>query len=125
MGVACCDSSSAPPDTRMVPKKGVVAKKDPLEAGDMMIDGEMVEGEMMIDGQLVNRTIVNGVIFDEKICQRYLFYYGHRGKAQPIRFLLEHLGLLWSDIIIKNHEEWEQKKDSLGLSFPNLPCYID
>ena len=43
MGVACWDSSAAPPDTRMVPKKGVVAKKDPLEAGDM----EMETGDNM------------------------------------------------------------------------------
>lgn len=29
----------------MIPQKGVVAKKNPLEAGDMMMDGEMVEDE--------------------------------------------------------------------------------
>ena len=68
MGVACCDSSAAPPDTRMVPKKGVVAKKDPLEAGNMEMEtgDNMQEGEFWVNGELVYRWMQDGVMQEEK-----------------------------------------------------------
>ena len=68
MGVACCDSSAAPPDTRMVPKKGVVAKKDPLEAGNMEIEtgDNMQTGEFWVNGELVYRWMQDGVMQEEK-----------------------------------------------------------
>ena len=121
MGVACCDSSVAPPDTRMIPQKGVVAKKNPLEAGDMMMDGEMMveveEGESFYDtGAGTGRG--DGT-------KPVLSYYGFRGLAQPIRFLLAHLGIEYTEMLIENHEHWEQHKGKLGLPFPSLPCYID
>ena len=119
MGVACCDSSVAPPDTRMIPQKGVVAKKNPLEAGDMMMDGEMMdeEGESFYDtGAGTGRG--DGT-------KPVLCYYGFRGLAQPIRFLLAHLGIEFTEMLIENHEHWEQHKGKLGLPFPSLPCYID
>ena len=69
MGVACCDSSVAPPDDRMVPKKGVVARKhNPLEAG-MQQD----EDDMMMDGEISN---------DDGVAQKaVLGYWGFRGLA--------------------------------------------
>ena len=68
MGVACCDSSAAPPDTRMVPKKGVVAKKDPLEAGNMEMEtgDNMQLGEVWVNGELVYRWMQDGVMQEEK-----------------------------------------------------------
>lgn len=56
MGVACCDGSQAPPDTRMVPKKGSLQRgggagggADPLaiakHGGGMQIEGEMAEDD--------------------------------------------------------------------------------
>ena len=68
MGVACCDSSAAPPDTRMVPKKGVVAKKDPLEAGNMKMEtgDNMQLGEVWVNGELVYRWMQDGVMQEEK-----------------------------------------------------------
>ena len=68
MGVACCDSSAAPPDTRMVPKKGVVAKKDPLEAGNMEMEtgDNMQTGEFWVNGELVYRWMQDGVMQEEK-----------------------------------------------------------
>ena len=120
MGVACCDSSVAPPDTRMIPQKGVVAKKNPLEAGDMMMDGEMVEdeGESFYGAGTDREQQAVGT-------KPVLGYYGFRGLAQPIRFLLAHLGIDYTELLIENHEHWEQHKGKLGLPFPSLPCYID
>ena len=52
MGVACCDGSQAPPDTRMVPKKGSLQRGagnggDPLAIAKhgMQIEGEMEEDD--------------------------------------------------------------------------------
>ena len=119
MGVACCDGSVAPPDTRMIPQKGVVAKKNPLEAGDMMMDGEMMDEEAESSYDTGAGTARGDGT------KPVLGYYGFRGLAQPIRFLLAHLGIQYTELLIENHEHWEQSKDKFGLPFPNLPCYID
>ena len=52
-------------------------------------------------------------------------YWDFRGLAQPIRFLLVHLGINYEERTFTSNEQWEQTKDKLGLPFPNLPFLID
>ncbi|OQV19816.1 putative Glutathione S-transferase Mu 1 [Hypsibius exemplaris] len=56
-----------------------------------------------------------------------LGYWGIRGLAQPIRYLLEYTGEKYD---FKNHsdspkEAWIEDRLKLGIPFPNLPYYID
>lgn len=55
-----------------------------------------------------------------------LGYWGIRGIVQPIRFLLAYLGVKYTDKRYISGEEWFNKdKLNLGLTFPNIPYYID
>eukprot|EP00826_Nyctotherus_ovalis_P062068 TRINITY_DN8913_c0_g1_i4.p1 TRINITY_DN8913_c0_g1~~TRINITY_DN8913_c0_g1_i4.p1 ORF type:complete len:254 (-),score=84.64 TRINITY_DN8913_c0_g1_i4:108-869(-) len=61
-----------------------------------------------------------------------LGYWNTRGLAEPIRLLLEHLGVHYSEESYElgnapdfNPEQWMSKRSSLGLDFPNLPYLID
>lgn len=61
-----------------------------------------------------------------------LGYWNIRGLADPIRYLLHHVGADFED---KRYEvgpapkfdesSWLNEKYKLGLDFPNLPYYID
>jgi len=59
-------------------------------------------------------------------------YWKIRGLAEPIRLLLEHLGVHYKEEEYElgdapdfNPEQWASKKHTLGLEFPNLPYLID
>lgn len=55
-------------------------------------------------------------------------YWQFRGLGQPIRFLLEYLGLPYEEkhyTLEKANEWFEGDKKSLGLFLPNLPYLID
>ncbi|KAL4432936.1 hypothetical protein ABPG74_014450 [Tetrahymena malaccensis] len=55
-----------------------------------------------------------------------LGYWGIRGLAQPIRFLLAYLGVQYTNKAYTNPEEWFGKdKNELGLDFPNIPYLLD
>lgn len=55
-----------------------------------------------------------------------LGYWGIRGLAQPIRFLLAYLGVEYTNKNYLAPEEWFGKdKNDLGLDFPNIPYLID
>ncbi|XP_015781114.1 glutathione S-transferase Mu 1 [Tetranychus urticae] len=61
-----------------------------------------------------------------------LGYWNIRGLAQPIRLLLNYKEAVYEDKRYNygpapdfSREEWNKEKYSLGLSFPNLPYYID
>lgn len=64
-----------------------------------------------------------------------LGYWGMRGLAQPIRFLLEFTGAAWADELYcqagpndpipYDKSCWFNVKETLGLDFPNLPYMID
>lgn len=55
-----------------------------------------------------------------------LGYWGIRGLAQQLRLLLSYVGLPFEDKIYASREQWfENDKQSLGLSFPNIPYLID
>lgn len=56
-------------------------------------------------------------------------YWDLRGLAEPISYLLHHVG---ADVLIKRvplsesgHQSWLEEKHKLGLDFPNLPYLID
>ena len=54
-----------------------------------------------------------------------LGYWGIKGVAEPIRWLIGYLGL-----DVKEHNpacglKWDEEKPTLGLNFPNLPYLID
>lgn len=57
-------------------------------------------------------------------------YWDIRGLAQPIRILLNYLGVEFEDKMYKvgpdmSREDWLKEKFSLSLDFPNLPYYVD
>jgi len=61
-----------------------------------------------------------------------LGYWNIRGLAEPIRLLLEYLGVNYKDELYDqgpapeySRECWLKKKLELGLDFPNLPYLID
>lgn len=61
-----------------------------------------------------------------------LGYWAIRGRAQPIRFLLEFTGTEYEDKQYNfgppptfDASEWRDEKTELGLLLPNLPYYID
>jgi len=56
-----------------------------------------------------------------------LAYWDIRGYGQPLRFLLAHLGVDYTDKIYKEdkRQEYFDEKFNLGLDFPNLPYWID
>ena len=55
-----------------------------------------------------------------------LGYWGIKGVAEPIRWLIAYLGLEVKEYNPASAEEWfGQKKSSLGLEYPNLPYLID
>ena len=61
-----------------------------------------------------------------------LGYWKIRGLAQQIRYMLTYLNVEFHDELYEQGESpefsrkvWSDKKDSLGLDFPNLPYYID
>ena len=66
-----------------------------------------------------------------------LGYWGIRGLAQPIRFLLTYaqvpfselrLGVLQNGTVMNKEEEekdWEKARSTLNMPFPNLPYLID
>jgi glutathione S-transferase len=66
-----------------------------------------------------------------------LGYWGIRGLAQPIRYLLIYANVPFSEIRLgvlqdatplsedKENEEWESVRSTLGMPFPNLPYLID
>lgn len=61
-----------------------------------------------------------------------LGYWNIRGLAEPIRLLLEHLGVNYKDEVYElgpapdySREAWLKQKLILALDFPNLPYLID
>lgn len=54
-----------------------------------------------------------------------MFYPGFRGLAQPIRFLLAHLGIYYENLVVENRESWEVMARRLGTPYDSLPCYMD
>jgi len=61
-----------------------------------------------------------------------LGYWSLRGLAEPIRYLLHHVGQEYEEKLYHigadpstARGEWLKEKFSLGLPFPNLPYYID
>lgn len=64
-----------------------------------------------------------------------LGYWAIRGLAQPIRFLLTHSGVIFSETrygieqdgrYIENEiDDWDSEKNNLGLALPNLPYLFD
>ena len=55
-----------------------------------------------------------------------LGYWGIKGVAEPIRWLVAHLALPVKEYNPATPEEWfGKKKPSLGLDFPNLPYLVD
>ena len=55
-----------------------------------------------------------------------LGYWGIKGIAEPIRWLIAVLGLQVKEYNPASMEEWfGEKKQSLGLPFPNLPYLVD
>ncbi|CAG2173483.1 unnamed protein product [Oppiella nova] len=61
-------------------------------------------------------------------------YWDLRGLGQPIRFLLQYVGIAFTDVRYRiGHdwtdpdlrEDWLRVKWDLGLDFPNLPYYIE
>ncbi len=61
-----------------------------------------------------------------------LGYWNIRGMAEPIRMLMEHLGVNYKEELYElgpgpefNRDQWLKQKFSLGLDFPNLPYLID
>ena len=60
------------------------------------------------------------------------YYWDIRGLAQPVRLLLNYTGTQFEDCRLTmgpapdyDKSNWTDIKFSLGLDFPNLPCYID
>ncbi|XP_055351680.1 glutathione S-transferase Mu 3-like [Paramacrobiotus metropolitanus] len=56
-----------------------------------------------------------------------LAYWDIRGLANPIRMLLEHVGVKY-EFKVWDHEPetgWFAQKDKLDIKFPNLPYYIE
>jgi glutathione S-transferase len=54
-----------------------------------------------------------------------LGYWAFRGRAQVTRFLIEYLGLSYTDKQYTSPQEWGKDKSTLGFDFPNLPYIID
>ena len=54
-----------------------------------------------------------------------MFYPGFRGIAQPIRFLLAHLGIKHDNFVVESREAWEVMARRLGAPYDSLPCYMD
>jgi len=59
-------------------------------------------------------------------------YWSLRGLAEPIRYMLHHIGLEFEDCQYDLgsdpatcRDKWLAVKETLGLRFPNLPYYID
>jgi glutathione S-transferase len=64
-----------------------------------------------------------------------LGYWNIRGLAQSIRYVLEYTGSAWEDVLYCqagpndsipfDKSCWFEKKEVLGLDFPNLPYFVD
>lgn len=61
-----------------------------------------------------------------------LGYWRIRGLAEPIRYMLKHIGVDFEEQIYTqgpgpdfSRSQWINARDNLGLSFPNLPYLID
>lgn len=54
-----------------------------------------------------------------------LGYWNTRGAAEPIRTLLEYLGIPYAQEKYTYNEEWLEKKPNVKFQFPNLPYLID
>jgi len=55
-----------------------------------------------------------------------LGYWGIRGLAQPIRYVLEYLSIPYEDKkYASGSNEWASEKEKLQMDFPNLPYLID
>ena len=61
-----------------------------------------------------------------------LGYWHIRGMAEPIRYLLNYLGVDFEDVTYTqgpapdyDRSAWTEVCDTLGMSFPNLPYFID
>ena len=58
-----------------------------------------------------------------------LGYWDIQGRAQPIRYLLSHLGVAYEDRYFQqsatNEQHWKDVKAYTGLDFPNLPFFVD
>ncbi|OMJ71888.1 hypothetical protein SteCoe_29804 [Stentor coeruleus] len=61
-----------------------------------------------------------------------LGYWRIRGLAEPIRYMLKHIGIDFEEQIYTqgqgpdfSRSQWINARDNLGLSFPNLPYLID
>lgn len=58
-------------------------------------------------------------------------YYAVRSLAEPLRLVLNHVNVDYTDKIYKlgpppnTKEDWLKEKFNLGLDFPNVPYYID
>ena len=52
-------------------------------------------------------------------------YWNIKGIAEPIRYLLAHLGIAYKEANPINREQWLAYKNDLDLDFPNLPYLID
>ena len=54
-----------------------------------------------------------------------LTYWDIRSLGEPIRLMLEYLDLKYEMNYPQSSEEWQKKKFTLDLDFPNLPYYED
>ena len=59
-----------------------------------------------------------------------LAYWDSRGRCEPIRYMLEYLGIPYEKKVYANDTETRQHwleidKKNTGLDFPNLPYLID
>eukprot|EP00826_Nyctotherus_ovalis_P029652 TRINITY_DN2349_c0_g4_i2.p1 TRINITY_DN2349_c0_g4~~TRINITY_DN2349_c0_g4_i2.p1 ORF type:complete len:238 (+),score=60.12 TRINITY_DN2349_c0_g4_i2:51-764(+) len=56
-----------------------------------------------------------------------LGYWKIRGLAEPIRLLLQHLGVNYKEVLYgaEGAEDWFKVKYTLGLDFPNIPYLFD
>merc|ERR1712183_31707 len=52
------------------------------------------------------------------------FYWNLRGLGEPVRLMLEHLGVDYESKH-PDGEEWKAQKYNLGMDYPNLPYLID
>ena len=53
-----------------------------------------------------------------------LGYWKIRGRGEPIRLLMEFLGVKYTEEN-PSFKQWFSKRDSMGMDFPNLPYLID
>lgn len=54
-----------------------------------------------------------------------LGYWAIRGLAEPIRTFLEYLQIPYKQDIYTSIEQWQQKKPTMKIKFPNLPYLLD